>query len=144
MATLKRKRPGRVAALTRRPAAEEDEPLTAAERRALARHLKDTEDRSRFVLVSVSLPGFSLYYRVQDDAWSFDDPSQATLFKRRAAAQAIKALLRPGVHIVPCRVDEDGRLVSSSVAQRKIGRTRLAVLPSWRRKPAARRAGRKR
>jgi hypothetical protein len=138
MATPKRKRSAGQPAATRRPAAEEEVPLTATELRALARHLKDTEDRSRFVLVSVTLPGFSLYYRVHDDAWSFDDPSQATLFKRRTAARAIQALLRPGAHIVPCKVDEDGRLVLSSLAHRKIGRTRLAVLPSWRRKKTSR------
>jgi hypothetical protein len=61
--------------------------------------------------VSLTVPGLSLYYRVQDDAWSFDDPMQATLFKRRPAAKVIQALLRPGVHIVPCKVDEDGVLV---------------------------------
>jgi hypothetical protein len=142
MATLKRKRSAKPSATARRPSVDDETPLTAAERRALARHIKDTEDRSRYVLVSVTLPGFSLYYRVQDDAWSFDDPSQATLFKRRTAAKAIQALLRPGVHIVPCKVDEDGQLVLSSLAHRKIGRTRLAVLPSWRRKKTARKPAR--
>jgi hypothetical protein len=134
MASTRRKQP----AASRRATDAEDPPLTAAERRALAKHLKDTEDRARYLLVSVTVPGFSLYYRVQDDAWAFDDPSCATLFKRRAAAKAIQALLRPGVHIVPCKVDEDGRLVLSSLAARRIGRTRLAVLPSWRRKRAPR------
>ena len=133
MATLKRKRPAEAND-------EEDPPLTAAERRAVERHLKDTEDRTRYLLVSVTLPGFSLYYRLQDDVWSFDDPSTATLFKRRAAAKAIQALLRPGVHIVPCKVDDDGRLELSSLAHRTVGRTRLAVLPAWRRKKTARRA----
>jgi len=130
MASTRRKQP----ATSRRATDAEDPPLTAAERRALAKHLKDT----RYLLVSVTVPGFSLYYRVQDDAWAFDDPSRATLFKRRAAAKAIQALLRPGVHSVPCKVDEDGRLVLSSLAARRIGRTRLAVLPSWRRKRASR------
>jgi hypothetical protein len=133
MATIKRK----ARLKTERPDEEEDPPLTAAERRAFARYVRDTEDRKRYLLVSVTLPGFSLYYRVQDDAWSFDDPTQATLFKRRAAAKSIQMLLRPGVHVVPCTVDDDGRLVLSSLASRKIGRTRLAVLPSWRRKKKA-------
>ena len=35
-------------------------------------------------------------------------------------------------------VDDEGRLELSSLTTRKIGRTRLAVLPSWRRKKAAR------
>ncbi len=136
MNRARRKPPGRV----HRAIDDDDPPLTAAERRTLDRHLKDTEDRTRYLLVSVTLPGFSLYYRVHDDAWSFDDPSQATLFKRRAAAKAIQALLRPGVHVVPCKVDDEGRLEPSSLTTRRIGRTRLAVLPSWSRKKAARKA----
>lgn len=122
------------------PAAEEDPPLTAAQRRADARHLKDTEDRTRYLLVSLTVPGLSLYYRVQDDAWSFDDPAKATLFKRRPAAKAIQALLRRGVHIVPCKVDEDGVLVLSSLAARTVRGRRLATVPSWRRKNSTRKA----
>jgi len=118
---------------------EEDLPLTAAQRRADARHLKDTEDRTRYLLVSLTVPGLSLYYRVHDDAWSFDDPTQATLFKRRPAAKAIQALLRDGVHIVPCKVDEDGALVLSSLAARTVRGRRLATVPSWRRKKHTRR-----
>ena len=136
MAVPKRKR------VTKRPhpEAEGDLPLTAAQRRSDARHLKDTEDRTRYLLVSLTVPGLSLYYRVQDDAWSFDDPAQATLFKRRPAAKAIQALLRDGVHIVPCKVDEDGVLVLSSLAARTVRGRRLATVPSWRRKKPTRKA----
>jgi hypothetical protein len=137
MATAKRKR------VTKRPhpEAEEDLPLTAAQRRADAHHLKDTEDRTRYLLVSLTVPGLSLYYRIQDDAWSFDDPMQATIFKRRPAAKAIQALLRRGVHIVPCKVDEDGALELSSLAARTVRGRRLATMPSWRRKKRTRKAG---
>ena len=117
---------------------DEDPPLTLAQRRALARHVKDMEDRTRYLLVSATLPGISLYYMVQDDSWSFDDPTTATLFKRRASAQVIQALLRPGVFVVPCKVDDRGRLVLSSIAGRKVGKVRLAVQPSWKKKRAAR------
>ena len=96
---------------TQRPGDDEDPPLTPAQRRALERHVKDVEDRTRYLLVSATLPGISLYYMVQDDSWSFDDPTAATLFKRRPAARAIQALLRPGVYVVPCQVDDRGRLV---------------------------------
>jgi len=137
MAKAKRKR------VTNKPRAgtAEDPPVTAAQRRADARHLKDTEDRTRYLLVSLTVPGLSLYYRVQDDAWSFDDPTEATLFKRRPAAKAIQALLRRGVQIVPCKVDEDGVLVLSSLAARTVRGRRLTTMPSWRRKKGARRAG---
>ena len=118
---------------------DEDPPLTPAQRRALARHVKDMEDRTRYLLVSATLPGISLYYMVQDDSWSFDDPTTATLFKRRASAKAIQALLRPGVFVVPCTVDDRGRLVLGSIAGRKVGKVQLAVQPSWKKKRAARR-----
>ena len=136
MAAAKRKR------VTKRPraGAEEDLPLTAAQRRADARHLKDTEDRTRYLLVSLTVPGLSLYYRIQDDAWSFDDPVQATLFKRRPAARAIQALLRQGVRIVKCKVDDDGVLVLSSLAACTVRGRRLTMVPSWRRKKGTRKA----
>jgi len=137
MAVPKRKR------VTKRPhpEAEGDLPLTAAQRRSDARHLKDTEDRTRYLLVSLTVPGLSLYYRIQDDAWSFDDPMRATLFKRRPAAKAIQSLLRRGVHIVKCKVDEDGVLVLSSLAACTVRGRRLATVPSWRRKRRRRKAG---
>ncbi len=135
MTRAKRKQPAKV----RRAIADDDPPAHRC-RAACARPAPQGHGGpgTRYLLVSVTLPGFSLYYRVHDDAWSFDDPSQATLFKRRAAAKAIHALLRPGVHIVRCTVDDEGRLELSSLTTRKIGRTRLAVLPSWRRKRTAR------
>jgi hypothetical protein len=135
MAVSKRKR----VSIGPRTTVDEDPPLSAAQRRADERHLKDTEDRTRYLLVSLTVPGLSLYYRVEEDAWSFDDPTEATLFKRRIAARAVKDLLRPGVHIVPCKVDEDGALVLSSLAAHRVRGRPLATVPSWRRK---RKAGR--
>jgi hypothetical protein len=135
MAIRKRKQ----AAKTTSPGEDEDPPLTPAQRRALDRHVKDMEDRTRYLLVSATLPGISLYYLVQEDSWSFDDPTTATLFKRRASAKAIQALLRPGVFAVPCEVDDRGRLVLNSIADRKVGKIRLAVQPSWKKKRATRR-----
>jgi hypothetical protein len=111
-----------------------NEPLNAAERRELERRIKDADDPRRYLLVSATLPWFSLYYEIESDAWLIDDPKRATLFKRRPAAQAICDLLKPGVYVVPCTVDGKGRLVLSSIAGRKVGRLRLAVLPEWRRK----------
>jgi hypothetical protein len=104
------------------------------ERRELERRIRDADDPRRFLLVSATLPWFSLYYEIQSDAWLLDDPTRATLFKRRAAAQAIRELLKPGVHVVPCTVDGRGKLVLSSIAGRKVGRLRLAVVPEWRRR----------
>ena len=80
-------------------------PLTAAERRELERRIQDADDPRRYLLVSATLPWFSLYYEIQEDAWLIDDPARATLFKRRATAQAIRDLLKPSVFVVPCTVD---------------------------------------
>lgn len=114
------------------------EPLTAAERRELERRIQDADDPRRYLLVSATLPWFSLYYEIQEDAWLIDDPARATLFKRRAAAQAIRDLLKPSVFVVPCTVDARGKLVLSSIVGRKVGRLRLAVLPEWRKKKKSR------
>ena len=76
-------------------------------------------------------------WRAEVDAWSFDDPTTATLFKRRTAAKAIQSLLRSGVFVVPCTVDDRGRLVPESIAGRKVGKIELAVQPSWRKKKRA-------
>jgi hypothetical protein len=136
MAAVKKRKQ---APLSRGAGDDEDPPLTPAQQRALARHVKDMEDRTRYLLVSATLPGISLYYLVQEDSWSFDDPTTATLFKRRSSAKAIQALLRPGVFVVPCKVDDRGRLVLSSIDGRKVGKVRLAIQPSWKKKRAARR-----
>lgn len=117
---------------------DDDPPLTAAERRELERRIKDADDPRRYLLVAATLPWFSLYYEIQEDAWLIDDPRRATLFKRRAAALAIRDLMKPGVFVVPCTVDARGKLVLSSIAGRKVGKLRLAVLPEWRKKKTTR------
>jgi hypothetical protein len=113
---------------------DDNPPLTAMERRELERRIKDADDPRRYLLVSATLPWFSLYYEIQQDAWLIDDPTRATLFKRRAAAMAIRDLMKPGVFVVPCTVDARGKLVLSSIAGRKVGKLRLSVLPEWRKK----------
>jgi hypothetical protein len=126
--------PRRTTAVRPRRKKDEDPPLTAAERRELERRIRDADDPRRYLLVSATLPWFSLYYEIQEDAWLIDDPRRATLFKRRAAALAIRDLMKPGVFVVPCVVDARGKLVLSSIAGRKVGKLRLAVLPEWRKK----------
>ena len=98
--------------------AEDDPPLTPAQIRELHRRVKDLDDRTRYLLVSAFTPRFVLYYNVSEDMYGMNQPAYATLFKRRAAALAIKRLLGGGVQIVPCRVNRRGRLVLNSVAVR--------------------------
>src|SRR5271170_2222231 len=88
----------------------EDSPLTAAQLRELERRIRDAEDRTRYLLVSALGRKFALYYDVADDTFIWKDPRAATLFKRRAAAAAVKKLLSGRVEVVACRVDSRGRL----------------------------------
>ena len=99
-------------------AGENEPPLTRAQMRELDRRVKDLDDRTRYLLVSTLSPRFALYYNVSEDTYGMNKPVHATLFKRRAAALAIKRLLGGGVEIAPCRVDRRGRLVLKSVALR--------------------------
>ena len=103
----------------------DDWPLTKAEIRELDRRLADTRDRTRYLLVSVFGPRFVLYYNVSGDMYGMNDPRYATLFKRRAAALAIKRLLGSGVQVLRCRVDRRDRLVLRSVPKPRARRNRL-------------------
>jgi hypothetical protein len=108
-----------------RPAAEPEgvAPLTAAQMRELDRRLADARDRSRYLLASVFGPRFVLYYDVAQDSFVMNAPQAGTLFKRRAAAEAVAKLLRPGIDILPCRVNNAGRLVLRSVTDALRGRS---------------------
>ena len=69
---------------------------------------------TRYLLVSTFGPRFVLYYNVSEDTYGMNEPVHATLFKRRAAALAIKRLLGGRVEIVRCRLDRRGRPVLNS------------------------------
>ena len=100
---------------TAEPDVDDVAPLTLAQRRELRRRIKDAENRTRYLLASVLAPTFALYYSVSEDSYTLNDASRATLFKRRAAAAAIKEQLGSGVRLVRCRVDTRGQLVESSL-----------------------------
>jgi hypothetical protein len=70
------------------------------------------------LLVSGFSPRFALYYNVSEDTYGMNEPTHATLFKRRAAAIAIRRMLGSRVEIVRCRVDRRGWLVLNSLAVR--------------------------
>jgi hypothetical protein len=99
-------------------------PLTRAQIRELKDSLKDLDDRTRFLLVSVFTPRFALYYNLSEDTYGMNEPGHATLFKRRPAAIAIRQMLGPGVQIVRCRVTRTGKLVERSVPVRVRKRSR--------------------
>ena len=103
----------------------------------LDRRVKDLHDRTRYLLVSAFSPKFALYYNVSEDTYGMNEPVHATLFKRRAAALAVKRLLGGGVEIARCRVDRRGRLVLNSLAAptRKRRRTRKGMERRQRQSP---------
>lgn len=114
-------------ATTLREETQADEPpaLTRAQIRELGRRIRDLDDRTRYFLASVLTAKHALYYNVSEDTFGMGDPSFATLFKRRSAAQAIQRLLSKGVQLAACRVNRRGRLVLRSVPQ---------LRPVWGRK----------
>jgi len=80
-----------------------DDELTPAQIRQLRRRMADLDDGTRYLLVSQMGPRFALYYNVSDDVYVMNDPRAATLFKRRKAALAVKALLGGSIRILRCK-----------------------------------------
>ena len=110
-----RKRPAKtkpVPPTVSEPAAPEDEDweLSKAQIREIERRVRDIDDPRRFVLASEFLPSFVLYYDVSNNVYVMNDLSAATVFKKRKAAVAIKALLGKGVRIVECLKLKSGKL----------------------------------
>jgi len=88
----------------------EDWELSKAQIREIERRVRDLDDPRRFVLASELLPSFVLYYDVSNNVYVMNDLSAATVFKKRKAAVAIKALLGKGVRIVECLKLKSGKL----------------------------------
>jgi hypothetical protein len=101
-----------------------DSDLSKSQLRELDRRLRDYRNPTRYLLATVFTPKFVLYYNVSNDTFGMTNPDLGTLFKRRAAAIAIRRLLRPDVQIIECRADRQGRVIKSSVPR---------LRPSWRR-----------
>lgn len=74
--------------------------VTPAQLRDLKRRIKDMDDPVRYLITSEFGPRFVLYYNVSDDTFAHNDPAGGTLFKRRAAAERIRKLLRSTARIV--------------------------------------------
>ena len=89
--------------------------LSKSQVRELRRRVRDLDDRTRYLLVSVLPPRVVLYYNVSNDTFGMNDPSLGTLFKRRVAAIAIQRLLWTGIQVIECRADRHDRVVKSSL-----------------------------
>lgn len=77
----------------------DDSDLTPSQIRELDRRIKDMDDPVRYLIVSEYGRRFILYYNVSDDTFAFNDPAGGTLFKRRAAAESVRKLLRSPANI---------------------------------------------
>lgn len=117
-------RVGRPSSATRRkpnrarlpkPSASQEPELTRKQARELERRVEDLHDPTRYLLKSALTSGIVLYYNLSEDTYGWNDPSNATLFKRRDSASAIQALLGEGVRVARCRVDRKGQVVKRSL-----------------------------
>lgn len=89
--------------------------LTRRQAKELERRVEEMRDPTRYVLKSSLTSGIVLYYNLSEDTYGWNDASNATLFKRKAAATAVQGLLGAGVRVTRCRVDRKGHLVKSSL-----------------------------
>lgn len=110
------------AAKVRRPNAKvsgqgftEDSELSPAQVRELERRIEDLNCRTRYLIASVLDNDFVLYYNVSEDTYGWNDPSHATLFKRRRVAQSILQLVGDKDVVAECCVNKRGQLIKKSV-----------------------------
>jgi len=89
--------------------------MSRAEIRELERRVQDLEDRTRYLLISQIGSSVVLHYNVSEDTYSWNDPKDATLFKRKTAALKIQSLLGTGTKVVTCQVNKRGQLVKNSI-----------------------------
>ena len=105
-------------------APEEDWELSKSQLRELERRIRDMDDPRRYVLASEFAPKFVLYYEVSRDVYVMNELAAATVFKRRKAAVAIKALLGKGVRIVECLISKKGKLKRVTPVRPRFGKAR--------------------
>ena len=67
--------------------------MSKAQLRELDRRVRDSDDRTWFMIASVMSPRFVLYYDVSHDVYVMNEPQSATLFKRSQTARAVLGLL---------------------------------------------------
>lgn len=117
------------------PSFSEEPELSRAEARELERRVSDLNDRTRYMIVSVLDANFVLYYNVSEDTYGWNDPSHATLFKRKKAAQIILELVGDKDALIACEVNKRGQLIKKTVSLPKSrGRARSAPKTSKRSK----------
>ena len=81
--------------------------------RTLKKRIRDLDDKRRYVIAGKfsSKSKHWLYYDAESDCYAFGDLQRATVFKRRAIAEAVMALLRSEwQEVVQCTRLADGSL----------------------------------
>lgn len=133
----KRRAPTRKRTIAGMPNFAEEPELTREEARELERRVADLNDRRRYLIVSVLEPEFVLYYNVSEDTYGWNDPSHATLFKRREAAQIILKLVGDKDSLVACEVNKQGHLIKKTISLPK-SRGRVKAAPGATKKRSKR------
>lgn len=77
--------------------------ISAAALVRLRQAMADFKETRRFVIVRRVIPGYLMYYNVSDHGFVLNNPAAGTLFLKRDAAEAVAALLHPGVRVLRCR-----------------------------------------
>ena len=94
-------------------------PLTRSQIRDLRRRKEDYDDRRRYILASAYSQKFILYYNVSGDIYVLNQPTHATLFKRRATALAVKRQTNKRLQMLACRVNRAGTIIAQSIEKAK-------------------------
>jgi hypothetical protein len=100
--------------------------LTKAQVREIERRIRDLDDPIRYLLVSDFGPRFKLYYEASDGVFVMNRPADATLFKRREVALAVKATLRDGIKLIRGRTVIRGGKRVPLLPKRMTRHTRVA------------------
>ena len=99
--------------------------LTKAQLRKIERTARDLDDPTRYFLVSDFGPRFKLYYDLSNDVYGMNSPDRATLFKRRAAALAVRGTLGKRIKLVRCKTHvRNGKRVPVLTGRKVNGRGR--------------------
>ncbi len=94
-----------------------DPPLTSSQTREIRRRVADLDNPVRYILASRLAPRFTLYYEVSDGTYALNNPHEATLFKRRDAAESVMRVLGGRIRVITCKT-------------RRLNGRRVPILPS--------------
>jgi antitoxin (DNA-binding transcriptional repressor) of toxin-antitoxin stability system len=111
------------------PRVEDDAPpISAAWRREISRRIKDTDDPTRYVIVSGFSRRMLLYYDASRDCFPANDVGGATLFKRLSVARAVMGVLGDHHVLMKVRLLKDGSI-------KRLTSLRTILAETWKKTP---------